>query len=169
MTTEIHWIDGPWSGRLAISSRPRGGDWLEDEVRSWHQAGLNIIVSLLTDDEITDLSLKQETELCEAYGLKFLAFPIKDRGVPPSLRAAVDFLRRLEKALAQGESLLIHCRQGIGRSALMAASLLVIIGLDPDSAFQRVSTARGVSVPETTEQREWVLKFARDVLTESTR
>ncbi len=166
MTTEIHWIDGPWSGRLAISSRPRGGDWLEDEVRSWQQSGLNMIVSLLTDDEITDLNLKQQAELCEAYGLKFLAFPIADRGVPSSQRAAIDFLRKLEKALADGVSLLIHCRQGVGRSALMAASLLVITGLDPDSAFQRVSTARGVSVPETTEQRKWVKDFAQDLATE---
>ena len=35
MHTELYWIPGPWLGRLAIMPRPRGGDWLEDEIRSW--------------------------------------------------------------------------------------------------------------------------------------
>ncbi len=165
MKTELHWIEGPWPGRLAISSRPRGGDWLEDEVRSWQQAGLDMIVSLLTEDEITDLELTQEAELCQAHGLQFLTFPIVDRGVPSSRRATLDFVRKLEDALAEGKNLVIHCRQGIGRSALIAACLLVLSGTDPETAFRRVSAARGVSVPETPEQRKWVMDFARGMAT----
>jgi protein-tyrosine phosphatase len=161
MRTKFHWIEGPWLGRLAISSRPRGGDWLEDEVRSWQQAGLDVIVSLLTGDEITDWELAQEEKLCQAHGLQFFAFPIVDRGVPSSRQAALDFVRKLEEALTEGKNLLIHCRQGIGRSALLAASLLVLSGMDPETAFRRLSAARGVSVPETPEQRKWVMDFAR--------
>ncbi len=39
MNTQIHWIEGPWPGRLAISPRPRGGEWLKDEIRAWSQSG----------------------------------------------------------------------------------------------------------------------------------
>jgi protein-tyrosine phosphatase len=163
MRTELYWIEGTWPGRLAIAPRPRGGDWLEDEVRSWRQAGLNVIVSLLTEDEIADLDLTQEAELSKAEGLQFLAFPIVDRSVPSSRSAAVDFVRTLEQALAKGKNLVIHCRQGIGRSALIAACLLILSGADAETAFQRVSAARGVSVPETSEQRQWVMEFAREV------
>jgi len=60
MYTELYWIEGPWPGRLAISARPRGGDWLEDEVKSWRRAGLDIIVSLLTPDEEEALDLQRE-------------------------------------------------------------------------------------------------------------
>jgi hypothetical protein len=31
----IYWINTPWPGRLAIVPRPRGGDWLEEEVGAW--------------------------------------------------------------------------------------------------------------------------------------
>ena len=31
MWTSLYWIDGPWKGKLALSGRPRGGDWLKDE------------------------------------------------------------------------------------------------------------------------------------------
>ncbi len=36
-----------WRGRLAIATRPRGGDWLEDEARGLRAAGLDAGVSCL--------------------------------------------------------------------------------------------------------------------------
>ncbi|MFQ5873722.1 MAG: protein-tyrosine phosphatase family protein [Dehalococcoidia bacterium] len=160
----LYRIEGPWPGQLAIVPRPRGGDWLEDEVRSWQRAGLNVIVSLLTGDEVANLNLAREAALCQAYGLQFFSFPIVDRGVPSSRRATWDLVRQLNEALTEGRRVAIHCRQGIGRSALIAACLLVFTGEDPETAFERVSAARGCSVPETSEQREWVIEFARELL-----
>ncbi len=60
MDKEVFWITGPWPGRLAIALRPRGGDWLSDEIRSWRDMGLNVVVSLLTPNEILELELDQE-------------------------------------------------------------------------------------------------------------
>ena len=51
MRTELFWIDGPWPGRLAIMPRPRGGDWLEEEIQSWRRSGVDLVVSLLTLEE----------------------------------------------------------------------------------------------------------------------
>jgi len=162
MRAELYWIEGPWPGRLAILPRPRGREWLEEEIRSWQRTGLGVIVSLLTNDEIAELGLAEEARLCQAYGLQFLSFPIVDRSVPSSRAATLDFVKRLETALADGKSLAIHCRQGVGRSALMAACLLVLSGVDPETALQHVSAARGCPVPETSEQRQWVIGFARE-------
>ena len=39
---------------------------------------------------------------------------------------------------------------------MIAARLLTLVGLDPDTAVERVSAARGVAVPETKAQREWI-------------
>src|SRR5947209_11006948 len=90
MRTELYWIDGRWRGRLAIMPRPRGGDWLEDEIRSWRREGVNEIVSLLTADEMADLELGDEAHLCRREGVEYLHFPIEDRGVPNSQSAARD-------------------------------------------------------------------------------
>jgi hypothetical protein len=82
MKTELYWIEGSWPGRLAVVPRPRGGDWLEDEVQEWRQAGLDAVVSLLTREENADLDLAHEEELSQARGVQFIEFPIPNRGVP---------------------------------------------------------------------------------------
>lgn len=156
----IYWIEGPWRGRLAIIDRPRGGDWLPSEVSSWQRNQLDVIVSLLTQHEVTELRLDQEATTAAAEGIMFLTFPIPDRGLPASVWAAHKFVEQLEALLIDGHYVAIHCRHGIGRSALMAASLLVRSGLDCATAFARVERTRGCPVPDTAEQRQWVEKFA---------
>jgi len=163
MKTELYWIEDSWAGRLAIAARPRGGDWLDDETIAWQCAGVAQVVSLLTSDESADLDLTGEAEHCKARGISFLSFPIADRGVPSSRKSTFEFLKSIESALGQGKRIAIHCRQGIGRSALIAAALLVMAGVTPEAAFQRISAARGYPVPETAEQRAWVVEFAREI------
>ncbi|HSO75059.1 MAG TPA: tyrosine protein phosphatase [Blastocatellia bacterium] len=169
MNPEIHWIEGPWSGRLAILARPRGGDWLEDEVRGWERADLNVVVSLLIPDEDAHFHLDNEGELSRAHGLRFVSFPIPDRAVPGSLAATSALVQDLERILANGKNVGVHCRQGIGRSALIAACVLVASDKEPSQAFELISVARGLPVPETDEQREWVKAFARELSAAVTR
>ena len=162
MTPSLYWIEGPWPGRLAISARPRGGDWIEDEVGGWRAAGVQTVVSLLEPDEESQLEIGREGPIVRQNGMRFSSFPIVDRGVPDALPAAVQFLSDLKRALESGEVVAVHCRQGIGRSALVATGLLVLAGLPVQEALQRVSAARGLPVPETSEQHDWISKLARE-------
>jgi protein-tyrosine phosphatase len=160
MKTDVYWVPGPWRGRLGIVARPRGGDWLQDEVHSWRDAGLDMVASLLTSDEEAELGLQEEKALARTEGLDFRAFPIPDYGVPSSRADFAGFLSGLESALASGKNVGVHCRQGIGRSSLAVAALLVSAGEDPYEAFRRIAKARGREVPDTDEQRRWVARIA---------
>jgi protein-tyrosine phosphatase len=166
MRTELYCVPGPWPGRLAITPRPRGGDWLEDEIQSWRSSGVDVVVSLLTPDETADLNLEEEAKLSRANGLQFLSFPISDRGVPLSREAFSDLVMRLAQQLADGKYIAVHCRQGIGRAALVAICLLIFSKIEPEAAVQQVTAARGCSVPETPEQRRWIADFAKSLLTQ---
>lgn len=161
MRTELYWIPGVSPGRLAIMPRPRGGDWLEDEVQSWRSAGVDVVVSLLEADEASGLELLAEETLSRASQMDFATFPIADRGVPRSREAASELVTELAGHLGAGKSVAIHCRQGIGRAALVAVAVLIRLGEQADEAIARVSAARGRAVPETPEQREWLNEFAR--------
>jgi protein-tyrosine phosphatase len=156
MTPQLFWIVGPWPGRLAIATRPRGGDWLEDEASGWRKAAIDVVVSLLESDEEDQLDLLDEPKAARANGIHFVSFPIPDRAVPASLAAAISLMARIAAMLEEGKNVLLHCRQGIGRSGLMAAGILATSGISPGDAIQAVSAARGVAVPETQDQLLWV-------------
>lgn len=156
----MYWIDGNFPGRIAILPRPRGGDWLDGEIRGWKRGGIDTVVSLLTPDEVADLDLADEAARCRAHGIEFLSLPVPDRGVPESVQDMADLASRLAGQLADGRKVGVHCRQGIGRSALVIACVLVAAGVDPDTAFNTIAAARGYAVPETPEQRRWVLDHA---------
>jgi protein-tyrosine phosphatase len=156
---DIYWIETPSVGRLAIMARPRAGDWLADEVASWRTAGIDMVVSLLDPDEVDELGLQREPHLCEAHAIEFVSFPIPDRGLPGSLGEAAALSRLMALRINEGKAVAVHCRAGIGRSSLIAACALVCSGVDPDEAFASIEGARGVRVPDTEEQRAWVVDF----------
>jgi protein-tyrosine phosphatase len=160
MWTELHWVDGPWPGKLALASRPRGGDWLEEEMAGWRRAGIDTVLSLLTSDEEQDLDLKLEAREAKARGMKFVSLPIPDRQVPNSESEVSATLDRLDADLVAGKNIVVHCRQGIGRTGLVAACLLVTKGITPEAAVKTLSAARGTQVPETAEQRRWIDHYA---------
>jgi len=123
---------------------------------SWRTAGVTKVVSLLTPDEEEALGLEREKEASLDAGLSFVSFPIEDRSVPSSDERATRLIEELDSDLTQGEHVVVHCRQGVGRSGLIASAILVARGVPPEDATLQVSRARGVTVPETPRQFVWV-------------
>jgi protein-tyrosine phosphatase len=156
MSPDLFWIPGPWRGKLAVAARPRGGDWLEDEAAGWRRAGLDVVISLLEKEEAAQLELVHEQDAAESNGIDFISFPIPDRGVPASTPAVVSLLKKIVEALEEGKHVAIHCRQSIGRSGLIAAGVLMSSGIAAGKAIEVVSAARGMAVPETPEQLQWI-------------
>ena len=155
MFQRIFWIECGPAGRLAILSRP-ASEQLAEEVLAWSDAGLTIVASLLEPREQRELGLSAEADLCRSRGIDFASFPIPDRGVPASLEDVVALVRRLANAVEAGGTVGVHCRAGIGRSGMVAASVLMALGHSEDQALDAVAAGRGLRVPETPEQRGWV-------------
>jgi protein-tyrosine phosphatase len=159
MRPEVHWIDLPASARLAIMARPRAGDWLDDEIAGWRAEGIGVIVSLLEAGEVEELGLHREAGLCHVHDIEFISFPFPDRGVPGSTREATALAGTIVTRLNEGKAVAVHCRAGIGRSSLIAACVLVLLGFAPGMAFDLIGKARGVKVPDTEGQQNWVDMF----------
>ena len=157
-------VDGLWPGKLTVLPRPRGGDWLEDEVAAWRSANVGAVVSLLTKDEEASLELADEADIVGRHGIQFVSFPIPDYSVPASRADTAKLVGQLGAMLSQGVNVVIHCRGGLGRAPLLAACLLATVGVPPEVAFQRIGAVRGTTVPETPEQRKWVIDFAANLV-----
>ncbi|MGA9641158.1 MAG: dual specificity protein phosphatase family protein [Terriglobales bacterium] len=160
MSTKLYWAEGPWPGKLALAARPRGGDWLEDEMAAWRRAGVDTVLSLLTPEEERELDLKSESREAKQKGMKFVSLPIPDREVPPAESELRKIIEKLDADLSAGKNVVIHCRQGIGRSGLIAACLLVTKGLSSGAAVETLTAARGAEIPETPAQRRWIDHYA---------
>ena len=167
MQAKVYWTDERFPGRIAIVPRPRGSDWIEDEAAAWRKAGINVIVSMLETEEIETFELSREAEFCENNGISFFSFPVADRRVPVSEKEMFKLADKLKTLLGKGQNIGIHCRQSIGRAALMAAAIMVLFGISAEKAFQKISETRGLEVPETDEQRMWIENFAKELSMQS--
>jgi len=139
---------------------PRGEDWLDDEIRGLFHDGVTVLVSLLEPAEVRSLGLEREDELCKNNGMEFMSFPIPDRGTPSSIDRTVKLAETVVERLTAGKTVAIQCRSGIGRAALIAACVAVYEGLSPHMALHTIAQARGLEVPDTPEQAEWLERFA---------
>ena len=72
-------------------------------------------------------------------------------------------LVHIKRGLVRDKRVAAHCFAGIGRSPLMIATVLVRHGLDVDAAWSRVSAARGLMVPDTDAQWQWLADLAEGI------
>src|SRR5262245_39544367 len=140
--------------------RPRGGDWLPNDLRRLRQAGVTVLASLLEVHELAELELLALAGCCSDAGIRLRSYPIPDRGLPSSLVEAQRFIHALNADVDSGAGLAVHCRAGIGRSSLIAGAVLVSHGITVADAFLRIQEARGLPVPDTEEQVRWLERFA---------
>ena len=122
---------------------------------------VSLLVSLLADEDIRSLALQDEPVTAAGQGLEFTHFPIVDFGLPEPVAFRV-LVSELCAALERGTSIAIHCRAGIGRTGTLASCILKGLGHPSEDAMQRVVAARGVTIPDTEAQRQFIQQFQPD-------
>lgn len=136
------------------------GEWLQDDLSFYLDIGVDHVVSLLETDEQSELGLSAEGLVCVEVGLTFTSFPIPDRDIPTSDNFQ-SLVTKLAEELGNGTSVGVHCRAGIGRSGLVTCCILKTIGLDSATAIRLVSEARGLAVPDTQTQINFINSYSR--------
>jgi protein-tyrosine phosphatase len=157
MKPDVYKVEFIGSGFLAVMAKPVSGEWIEEEFMGIANEGINSIVSLLELHESYELGLQNEKHLAEKNGMEFVSYPLKDRGLPSSVDEFKNFTKELYHQIAGGKNTVIHCRAGIGRTGVVAAGVLLHCGFKPDEAFKHISEKRGVQVPDTEEQINWIV------------
>jgi protein-tyrosine phosphatase len=152
----VFWTECEGSGRLAVVLRPRGGAGLDRDLVALGSQGVDVLVSLLPEEDARYLGLEDEGAAAERAGLIFMSAPIREFSVPESEEAFRAVVERAAASVRDGRSVAAHCRAGLGRSPLFVAAVLVVLGASEAEAWERVAHARGRRVPDTVEQRGWL-------------
>lgn len=132
-------------GRKGLSMA--GGRWDRDlaadleVVREWKP---DLVIALLEDHEFPLLGIARFRQDVAESGIPWVFAPIVDGSIPSAAFEATwnELGPRVRTILRHGGRVLIHCRAGLGRTGLLAATLLVELGASPQSAIAAVRRAR---------------------------
>ena len=138
-------FSGPWARDLAIDL---------DAIQKW---GAAAVVTLIAQEELILLRVEPLGEEVRRRGMSWFHLPIADVSTPDEAfeRNWIEASEALRAHLRDGRDVLVHCRGGLGRAGMIAASLLVELGTEPDVAIRRVRDMRPGAI-ETDEQEDYV-------------
>ena len=157
-------------GRLGLTVAP--GRWragldsasdrlVEDDLvylRDFH--GAKVLVTLLEEFEMKRLAIPELLDIARKVGLRSLWLPIADVSVPSDLEETSALVDGIVERMSRGETVVVHCLAGRGRSGTIAACCLVATGRAPAEAIRMVRKARPGAV-EVESQLDFVKRFAR--------
>jgi len=143
------------TGRLWLAGLPHTDGHLERFLFETAEHGVKHVLILTEDHEIHDFA-PAYAQLLSSRPLPFSVtrLPISDYGIPSDASAFRLAAQRTAGALRLGESVLTHCRGGIGRTGLMSQAILIELGVSADQAGRQVADAG--SRCETAEQRAFL-------------
>ncbi len=138
-----------------------GGTWerdLDKDLAVIEIQGGKVLITLMEQHEFAILGVPEFPRAIEGSTIEWLHLPILDMNVPDDKFEHQWSMvsPRLHAQLAEGDTIVIHCRGGLGRTGLVAARMLVEAGLSPVDAVATVRSAREHSI-ETYAQEHYVL------------
>ena len=129
-------------GRLWLSSMPGRFDAWSSFENQAKRGRLNLVVCLTQRDEMCELSPAYHAAVVAgSVPFRWLNVPIPNFGVPDDKPGFRHDVETIATALKRGESVLLHCAAGIGRTGSAAACVLKSLGLSTDDALKRVREA----------------------------
>jgi protein-tyrosine phosphatase len=124
--------------------------------RVWHQVRSEAVGAIVCLAERYEICLKSSSyaKALEAGTVpcSVLPFEIREGGVPEDRNGFWTLARDVADRLESGEAVLIHCAGGVGRTAMLAVSVLLALGEPMHHAESAVS--RAGSMVETMPQIE---------------
>ena len=163
----VGWLDLDLPGRAGLTFAPGkrapsafGKPWVRDLeldlLRLRHTHGAQHLVCLLTERELRALHLEGYPDAVREHGFVLHHLPIVDGRVPADPPAFRALLAKIAAAVRDGETVVAHCRGGLGRAGLFGGCLAVELGATGEQALALVRRARGRHSPENDLQRAFV-------------
>ena len=140
-------------GKLLLHSMPGRFETIE---RAWQQVKSEAVGAIVCLAEQYEIRLKSSAYAEALEGgtvpCSVLPFEISEGGVPEDRNSFWALANEVANRLQSGDVVLIHCAGGLGRTAMLAVSVLIVLGEPMNEAESAVS--RAGSMVETMPQIE---------------
>jgi len=134
--------------RIAMSMCP-GREWghwsrdLETDLKIIVENKVDIVASIITHTELKQMALLSTFyEKIKNLGIESIEYSIHDKWLPNSVDNFIKVVYRIVDYLKQDKTVLVHCNGGRGRTGLIVAACIMIIGYTSEQAIQMVRQAR---------------------------
>ncbi|WP_330110165.1 cyclin-dependent kinase inhibitor 3 family protein [Methylophaga thalassica] len=152
-THPITFLPLPSGGQFIFTPCPGTKETdIEQALDVLYDAGATSVITALPDHELVDLGVPDLGMLIQKKGMHWFQLPIEDDMSPDAL-----FLTRLSqvktellKRLKNASTIAIHCRGGSGRTGLIAAILLLEMGMEWKEVKELVQSVRPRALTATT-------------------
>lgn len=145
------------SGTLLLSEMPGSKKSLIDWLAGAEASRVDLIVNLAEQEELASISPEYLAYIQNNEGIEISDFPIADFSVPADLVVFKIFVEQVAERLRLGQCVVAHCRAGIGRTGLFAASVLTTLEMPFDDVLLNVQSAGGRF--ETEAQRSFLQDY----------
>ena len=113
--------------------------------------GVDVLVSLVEDDELYELGIPNLVSAAERRGIAVLRLPIPDGGTAEP-RSAQQVVQAAASLALSGRHVVFHCRGGLGRAGTLAACALVHLGATSHGAISEVRRARPNAIENSSQE-----------------
>ncbi|GIM12111.1 hypothetical protein Vretimale_15535 [Volvox reticuliferus] len=103
---------------------------------------VHTIVCLLPEAELRYLKVRSYATAVEAHGMEYLHLPIIEMAAPSDALQAASVVDAVADRLLAGRTVVMHCKGGVGRAGMMAACMLVRLGVCTSPA-EAIAVVRG--------------------------
>lgn len=148
-------------GRLLLTPCPgTQAASLAQALHTLQQAGASGVISLMPATELQQNGADGLGDACGQLGLAWFHLPVADDRAPLAdfdsawQAAAPDLLARLRA----GQCLAIHCKGGSGRTGLIAARILIALGVPRSAAIAQVQALRPKAIQHPVHQA-WIGQY----------
>jgi protein-tyrosine phosphatase len=129
-------------GRLWLASMPGRFEPWSSFLADARRAQISLVLCLTPRDEIAQEARAYHRALIEGkLGYRWVNLPMRNYGLPLDMPAFRDGIEQTTLSLRRGESVLLHCAAGMGRTGAAAACVLKRLGVPTEKALDSVRAA----------------------------
>ena len=110
------------------------GEYDENDIFTIQKLGINCVIDMRSE------SLFDES-LFESIGIKYFNIPV-DNYFAPELEQIDTAIEYIKSHITTDNNILIHCKEGVGRSSLIIIAYLITTGLDLFESMEIVKSNR---------------------------
>jgi protein-tyrosine phosphatase len=123
-------LDLAWlTDDLALGSAPLASQW-----DALFDAGVGAVLEIRSEG-------KDDVSVLEARGIPYRREEVIDHGAP-TLSELYDMVKWVRTQMDARRKVLVHCRMGLGRSAMVACATLIALGFPLDVAYSMLRKVR---------------------------